>query len=344
MRLPLERPSVWSGSPLLPPRAPLSLSIWGVSCRWVTTSGAWFYRAVCTEGKNLLLRSAKSHLPSWTSLTTISELPAPLTANRSLKTSLKREKTGLPGGQWTTPCLFFKILAVFMSVLFLKGMKSQKVVNFEMIFTVDVEKGALQEAGRLTLKKEPFFSPPPTSVWTLGISSFFLSCEQSLSSSWPTAWGKPQAFLCRYMWLSWCLCHVCIRLPYYPCKCSKRARFSGGRSVPGSEPGTPTGRRTASWGLCHSPPACRTLSSAGLSSYQDYSPFRGWRVLTNVCGTIRVSTSKAIYFRRKHWQQNLNNLSGMCQIECFRICFWLSLVERLESKSFVILDFSTVCH
>lgn len=51
-----------------------------------------------------------------------------------------------------------------MSVLFLKGMKSQKVVNFEMIFTVDVEKGALQEAGRLTLKKEPFFSPPPTSV------------------------------------------------------------------------------------------------------------------------------------------------------------------------------------
>lgn len=60
-----------------------------------------------------------------------------------------------------------------------------------------------------------------------------------------------------------------------------------------------------------------------------------------MCGMIHSSAHKAIYFRLKHLQQNLNNLSGMCQIECFMISFWFSLVEHSYSKSFVIIDFST---
>lgn len=63
-----------------------------------------------------------------------------------------------------------------------------------------------------------------------------------------------------------------------------------------------------------------------------------------MCGITPAPANKAIYFRLKHLQQNLNNLSEMCQIECFMIFFWLSLVEHLYSKSFGILDFSTNCH
>lgn len=44
---------------------------------------------------------------------------------------------------------------------------------------------------------------------------------------------------------------------------------------PGPRQGGESGGVGGSPASCHSPPACRTLSSAGLCTYQDYSPFRG---------------------------------------------------------------------
>lgn len=61
-----------------------------------------------------------------------------------------------------------------MSVLFLKGVKSQRVVNLGMIFVIYGEKGTSQEASCLPLNQEPFFSPPLTSVQTSGMMPFFL--------------------------------------------------------------------------------------------------------------------------------------------------------------------------
>lgn len=40
-----------------------------------------------------------------------------------------------------------------------------------------------------------------------------------------------------------------------------------------------------------------------------------------MCDTTHISANKAIYFKLKHLQKNLNNLSGMCQIECIQDIF-----------------------
>lgn len=63
--------------------------------------------------------------------------------------------------------------------------------------------------------------------------------------------------------------------------------------------------------------------------------------LWQMCDTMHISANKAIYFKLKHLQQNLNNVSGMCQTERFQDVFFAFFSRTFVKWSLVIFDFST---